>query len=445
MYKAMIAYNEWGANTKVKQLTEEFTFLTQFASGLDSSDANTLKHVDIQTVLHASQALSGEINFDNLLDQLMLIMIKSAGAQNIYYIANRDKNLVIEAKSLMENDNICELSNQNLDNVPGVSKIIVNKALRSKRPVIVDIDNATPSMHIEHTFNNLNSASLMCMPILSKDEVIALIYMDNRYASSVFTSERLELLNMLSGQISISIENAALYENLEERVRQRTQTIEKQKEEIEAAKQQSEKLLLNILPEEIAEELKMHGKSAPRRHDQVTIMFTDFEKFTQMSEAMTPEELVEIVDFHYKAFDRIMQKHQIEKIKTIGDSYMCVSGLPQYTVDHAKNAVLAAKEIIEVVNDFAEKRKAKGLPYCEIRIGMHTGAVVAGVVGHIKFAYDIWGDAVNTASRIESAGAPGKINISESTYALIKDDFECDHRGEVAAKNKGKINMYFLK
>jgi class 3 adenylate cyclase len=251
-------------------------------------------------------------------------------------------------------------------------------------------------------------------------------------------------LRLLSGQIAISLENAELYQNLEDRVLRRTQIIEQQKKELEESKRQSDELLLNILPAEVAEELKTQGKSQTKRFQSVSIIFTDFVEFTRMSEGLSPEELIEVVDEQYKAFDNITEKHGVEKIKTIGDAYMCVSGLPVEDPDNAIKAVRAAWEMMAFVAEYGQRRKEQGLPFCEMRIGIHTGPVVAGVVGYKKFAYDIWGDSVNTAARMESAGEPGKINISQTTYEAVKDRIKCSYRGKIQAKNKGEIEMYFV-
>ena len=252
------------------------------------------------------------------------------------------------------------------------------------------------------------------------------------------------MLNLLSGQIAISLENSLLYENLEQKVADRTETIEQQKKEIETEKEKSETLLLNILPYEIAEELKHTGSYKPRKYENVTIMFADFENFTQLSEKISTEELVDMIDHCYKGFDIITSKYHVEKIKTIGDAYMCVSGLPVENPVHAVNAVNAGLEILQFVDTFNQERAAKNLPYCRIRIGIHSGPVAAGVVGSKKFAYDIWGDSVNVASRLESAGEGGKINMSSSTHENIKDHFNCTYRGKINIKNKGEIDMYFV-
>jgi class 3 adenylate cyclase/uncharacterized protein (DUF2164 family) len=212
---------------------------------------------------------------------------------------------------------------------------------------------------------------------------------------------------------------------------------------IEEEKDRSEKLLLNILPEETALELKQNGKVVAKKFDSVTVLFTDFEGFTRYADNLSPEKLVETIDFYFSKFDEIVAKYDLEKIKTIGDAYMCAGGLPFPTEDHAHKMILAAFEIAEFVNQTKNNEKATEKIF-DIRIGINTGPVVSGVVGSTKFAYDIWGDAVNIASRMESMSELGKINISESTYNLVKNDFECEYRGEIKAKNRGKLKMYFV-
>ena len=212
---------------------------------------------------------------------------------------------------------------------------------------------------------------------------------------------------------------------------------------IEEEKDRSEKLLLNILPEETALELKQNGKVEAKKFDSVTVLFTDFEGFTRYADNLSPEKLVETIDFYFSKFDEIVAKYDLEKIKTIGDAYMCAGGLPFPTEDHAHKMIMAAFEIAEFVDQTKKNEKATE-KFFDIRIGINTGPVVSGVVGSTKFAYDIWGDTVNVASRMESMSELGKINISESTYNLVKDDFECEYRGEIKAKNRGKLKMYFV-
>lgn len=211
---------------------------------------------------------------------------------------------------------------------------------------------------------------------------------------------------------------------------------------IQKEKKRSENLLLNILPAETAKELKLKGKVDAVKSDLVTVLFTDFVEFSKLAEHMEPEQLVRSIDFYFKGFDEIITKYGLEKIKTIGDSYMCASGLPTPNKNHAINMVKAAKEMIELVEN--AKNMQDGLPHFEVRIGIHSGPVVAGIVGIKKWQFDIWGDTVNIASRMESNSMPGKVNLSESTYQEIKNEFPCEYRGEIEVKNRGLFKMYFL-
>jgi len=220
--------------------------------------------------------------------------------------------------------------------------------------------------------------------------------------------------------------------------------VQKTKKIIEAEKEKSDKLLLNILPFETAEELKEKGSATPKQYELVTVLFTDFKGFTSIAEKLTPEFLVEELNHCFLEFDLIIDKYNLEKIKTIGDSYMCAGGIPVINSTNPVDAVRAGLEIQAYMERLKAERLVKGLDCWELRVGINTGKVIAGVVGKNKFAYDIWGDAVNIASRMESSGAPGKVNISGATYELVKDQFNCVHRGKIQAKNKGEIDMYFV-
>jgi adenylate cyclase len=217
-----------------------------------------------------------------------------------------------------------------------------------------------------------------------------------------------------------------------------------QRNKIKNGKKRSDELLLNILPETIAEELKAKGTAEAKLLDSVTVLFTDFKGFTQLSEKLNAKQLVAEINECFSVFDQIMTKHNIEKIKTIGDAYMAAGGLPILNTTHATDVINAALDIQQFMQEHKTKKEASGKLFFEIRIGVHSGPVVAGIVGVKKFAYDIWGDTVNTASRMESSGEAGKINISGSTYELVKEKFTCVHRGKIHAKNKGEIDMYFV-
>ena len=222
------------------------------------------------------------------------------------------------------------------------------------------------------------------------------------------------------------------------RVKVKTHTlVDKQKNEIEH-------LLLNVLPKEVAKELQLTGRATPKHYKSVSVMFTDFRGFTLLTDHMSPDELVAELDACFIAFDGIIAKHSLEKIKTIGDSYMCAGGIPVADELHVLKIVKAGLEIQQYIADNNERRQEKGLEPWYLRIGIHVGPVVAGVVGKMKYAYDIWGSTVNIASRMESNGEPGKVNISSATYELIKDYYECSYRGKISAKNIGEIDMYFI-
>ena len=233
---------------------------------------------------------------------------------------------------------------------------------------------------------------------------------------------------------------------LEQTVTERTAEVFAQKELSDKLLKRSDELLLNILPSETAEELKQYGTAKAKNYDTVTVLFTDFKNFTGHSERLSPEELVAEIDHCFKAFDQIMEQHGVEKIKTVGDAYLAAAGLPTPNSTNPIDATKAALAIRDFMLKYQAKRKEEGREAFEIRIGVHTGPVVAGIVGIKKFAYDIWGDTVNLASRMESSGEVGKVNISQSTFELLKDnlDFKFQSRGKIKAKNKGELEMYFV-
>ncbi len=228
--------------------------------------------------------------------------------------------------------------------------------------------------------------------------------------------------------------------SLEQKVTERTK-------ELQEEQRRSDNLLLNILPEQTANELKETGKSLAKRHEIVTILFADFVGFTIISENLPPEEMIKILDTYFRMFDELTEHYEIEKIKTIGDAYMAAGGIPIPTDDSVKNTVLAALEMQYFIGKRKVEMNKVGKPAFEMRMGIHTGPVVAGIVGVKKFQYDIWGDTVNTASRMESSGEVGKVNISKATYELLEDDpdFIFENRGKIEAKGKGEMDMYFVK
>ena len=248
---------------------------------------------------------------------------------------------------------------------------------------------------------------------------------------------------MLAGIGVLLLLSIIFYRNIRQKQKAKAK-IEIAYNEVERQKKKSDELLLNILPYEVAEELKEKGYTTAKAFDEVTVLFSDIKGFTNVAEKMTAQQLVKEINIYFSAFDNIMLKYGLEKIKTIGDAYIAAGGLPEKNSATAQNVIEAALAMQQEVEKLKQERITSNKPYFELRIGIHTGPVVAGVVGIKKFQYDIWGDTVNLAARMEQSGVPGKINISQQTYELVKEQFNCITRGKIEAKNKGEIDMYFV-
>jgi class 3 adenylate cyclase len=250
--------------------------------------------------------------------------------------------------------------------------------------------------------------------------------------------ERYELNNALLRSINTEIERSR------QRIAEQNEELRRLNDEIAQEKRKTEELLLNILPGGVAEELKRTGVVEPVFFESVTVLFTDFKGFTHIASTMTPKQLLDELDYYFSNFDAIIGRHGLEKLKTIGDAYMCAGGLPTPFEGNALAVVQAAWEMQDFMARDQAVRKAQGRTAWALRIGINTGALMAGVIGKKKFAYDIWGDTVNIASRLESNGEADRINISRSTHEAIRDHFECEYRGKLPVKNAGEIDMYFV-
>jgi class 3 adenylate cyclase len=269
-----------------------------------------------------------------------------------------------------------------------------------------------------------------------KQSQISLLNKDKEIAEQLAKRQRFAKNASLVGLGLVIIILFIIFRNY--RIKVRTNKIlDQQKAEIET-------LLLNILPQEVAAELQRDGHATPMYYESVSVLFTDFKGFSSIAEGMSPRDLVTELNEYFSEFDDIIEKYQLEKIKTIGDAYMCAGGIPTANHVHPVSIVRAALDIQHYILQKNERRRQLGIDPWDLRIGIHTGPVVAGVVGRKKYAYDIWGNAVNIASRMESNGQPGKVNISAATYNLVKDQFSCTYRGKIEAKNIGIIDMYFV-
>ena len=255
---------------------------------------------------------------------------------------------------------------------------------------------------------------------------------------------KLDELENLRSTNQVLYNSTVTLEDLNQELERQRDEIKKQKQEIEIEKRRSEELLLNILPEETSRELIIHGVTKTQFYKKVTVLFTDFKGFTHTCESLPPQDIVNELDKYFTEFDEICENHFVEKIKTIGDSYMCAGGIPMRNNSNPVDVILVGLGIIRYMDEVNRAKIKNGLPTWDVRVGVNTGSIIAGVIGKKKFAYDIWGDTVNTASRMETSGEISKVNISGQTYHFVKDFFECQYRGKVGAKNKGEIDMYFV-
>ncbi len=286
--------------------------------------------------------------------------------------------------------------------------------------------------------------SILCMPLRGHEgDIIGAIEVLNK-VNGTYNEEDEELLSAFASLAGICLENASAYDQIEQERLQLEVKVQERTKDLSEEKKKSDELLLNILPEETAVELKRNGSYAPRRYELVTVMFTDFVGFTNIADHLDADTLVGELDKCFFYFDETVARNKLEKIKTLGDGYMCAGGLPKANRTNPVDTILVALEIQAFMNQMRDIKRDLGEEFWELRVGIHTGPVVAGVAGKHKFAYDIWGDTVNLAARMESSGTTGRVNISATTHDFVKDFFVTEHRGRFPVKYKGEIDMYYV-
>ncbi|MBL9175487.1 MAG: AAA family ATPase [Verrucomicrobiales bacterium] len=447
--RARTLYASWGARSQVARLDRSFPGLSlesgnredragSPATPIRVDDTSLATHsavLDLASVLKTSQALSGEIVISRLMGKLVELMVENAGAQRGLLILKRDHQLVVEAEGTTHG--ISVVDGVPLESFTAIPQSLVNYVARTREPVVLG-DATREGLFVHDPYIvQAGVKSVLCLPVVHQGKLAGLAYMENNLVPNAFTAHRLEILQMLSAQAAISLENAGLYHSLEQKVTERTKDLQLERDK-------SEQLLLNVLPRPIAEELKAHGRVKPRFYESATILFADMKDFTQSAGAMSPGTLVGELNRIFLYFDQVCDRRRIEKLKTIGDAYMCVGGLPEVSATHPVDACLAALEFQGFMKRMAETRAREGKTFWEMRIGIHTGPVMAGVIGKNKFAFDVWGDAVNVAARLESSGEAGRISISEATYQIVAPLFETVSRGEIHLKHRGMMLTHFL-
>ena len=368
----------------------------------------------------AVNEIATAINRSLSLDEILRVVGKQAkwlldfGHLSVYLIKNNSGRFVKLAGAAIEFD-----------------EVSFSKSKSFQKALITGQSQLIKQAEPEEFLGQYNSQIIL--PLESSKTIFGVIIFAS-IKPNAYNQEDLRIGYLLSLQLSSAIRNANSFEELNLLY-----------SEIEKEKQKSEKLLLNILPAQIAEELKQTGKVKPIYYPSASVLFTDFENFSKVAELMEPEDLVRELDYCFSYFDRVVEKYNLEKLKTIGDSYMCCGGIPQTNHTHPLDAIMAALQIQKFMAFRKIKKSKQNLPYWDIRIGIHSGSLLSGVIGKKKFVYDVWGDTVNLASRMESSGVAGQINISQATFDLVKDSFEVEHRGKISAKNMGEVDMYLIK
>lgn len=430
------AWHQWGADAKVMQIEKTFstvlrdTILEQQTA--DELQDTTFAGMDLKLLLKATRAVNSEKDIDSLVEQLMKAIIQYSGADTGYLLVKTGPDFIVKAKySALSGMQTHDLYADN-DTLP---MSIIRYVIRLKEPLILNQPAQSSDYSNTAYFEKFKPKSLIAYPILKQGEIFGALYLENFQQESVFDEKKINILSLISAQAAVSLDNAFLYENLESRVLERTVAIELEKGKVD-------EMLENILPKASIEELKRTGKTTAQKFDNTTVLIADIKGFTKIAERLTPEELIKRIDFYFRSFDEIMQKHKLEKIKTIGDAYVAIGGLDGDKEVGAVSMVAAALDMQDcIIKENEGKPEEEKL---EMRIGIHSGSVIAGVVGIKKFQYDIWGDTVNIAARMEQESVPGRINISSETYQLTKDKVATTYRGKIEAKNKGPMDMYFV-
>ncbi|MGB3612339.1 MAG: adenylate/guanylate cyclase domain-containing protein [Elainellaceae cyanobacterium] len=388
-----------------------------------------LKDSRMQNPLASAQALSSRIAAIN---EIAVAINSSLDSNEIFQIFSKKSKWILDFAHLsiyLSHSGSNSLTNLfgpalALDQVNPHERNPIGRALRTGQPQL--------ARRSGEMFWPDHSAAMIIPLEHQRERFGAVIFSSN--GSSAYTLDDVRIGYLLGLQLSSAIRNAERFEEVN-----RLYAV------IAEEQQRSETLLLNILPVAIAKELRDTGKVKPVHYECASVLFADFKGFTKLSEYFDPEILVSELDTCFSYFDEIIEKYGLEKLKTIGDGYMCAGGIPAPSPTHAVDMVLAAMEMQMFIRRRKTQKRESNKPYWNIRIGIHSGPVMAGVIGRKKFAYDVWGDTVNVAARMESFGVPGRVNVSKATAELVEDFFDFEPRGDILVKNKGYLEMHLVK
>jgi class 3 adenylate cyclase len=428
-------YYQWGALAKVKNLEQDFKDVFKdcmLKQQKEDSQHNLVGGMDLSLIMKATQAVKSEKDIDSLVEQLMKVIIQYSSADKGSLLVKNRTELIVKARYSSNVGVEAVAEEADSEHLP---LNIIKYVMRVKTYLILNNPSQTPEYSTTRYFTNHSPKSVICYPILKQGDIFGVLYLENYSHEGVFDEKKVNMLNIISSQVAVSLDNAYLYDNLETQILERTKAITAEKGIVD-------EMLENILPKASIDELKRTGKTTAQKFEGVTVLMADIKGFTKISERLTPEELISKIDFYFSAFDAIMQKYHLEKIKTIGDAYMAAGGLKGNTQEAANNMVNAAIEMQQCM--YEENKNSVEDEKLEMRIGIHTGPVIAGVVGLKRFQYDIWGDTVNVAARMEQQSVPGRINVSKETFNLTNGFFELTYRGKIEGKNKGLMDMYFV-
>lgn len=443
--KSFSCYKTWGARAKLNDLIHKHpAILRDESSVVQQNDAFSYQNVrDMNTIIASNKALASENSVEGLLNVMIRIIRENASTTYAAICLRNDAGVFELRASIRDEDLLSPKENSTAQWETLPQKVILYVARTKKKYAAANLSLAQ-QFTSDPYIRKYRPLSTLCIPLIVNNQPEGVVYLENNLQENLFNHERVEFFSTICAQLEVSLDNILVYTHLEDKVQERTRDLDRVNRELQSAKDETDQLLRNILPQETADELRRFGQTTAKRFPNVSVLFSDIMNFTKISETLSPSELVSDLDYYFKQFDEICLRNGLEKIKTIGDAYLAAGGIPESNRAGAIEVVRAALEMQQLVLQLKESRQKEQRNFYEMRIGVHTGPVVAGVVGLSKFQYDIWGDTVNMAARLQETATAGRVNVSAETHALIRDHFNCEYRGTVEAKNKGAIPMYFV-